>query len=65
MYVLRVTRILTSSLQPPKKPEWERKVFDEAIVRKWHGEACKYHDDIEDDYLSEEMFKHVGYNLIS
>ena len=28
-------------------------------MAKWHDEACKYHEDIEDDFLSEEMFKFV------
>jgi hypothetical protein len=42
-----------------QKPEWERKVFDQDIVGKWHDEACKYHEDIDDNYLSELMFKYV------
>lgn len=43
-----------------QKPEWERKVFDEKIVGKWHDESCKYIDDLFDDYLSLEMFDHVS-----
>ncbi|KIW04027.1 uncharacterized protein PV09_04850 [Verruconis gallopava] len=55
---VRERRMLEFVNQITDKPEWERKVFDDAIVEKWRAEACKYHEDIEDEFLSEEMFKH-------
>ena len=45
------------------KPEWERKVFDEAIVAKWRGEACVWNADLNDHYLSSTMFDNVGRSL--
>lgn len=56
---LRERRMLEFVNQITDKPEWERKVCDEEIVAKWHGEACKYHEDIGDDYLSEAMWDYV------
>ncbi|KAG9246200.1 hypothetical protein BJ878DRAFT_417509 [Calycina marina] len=40
------------------KPEWERKVFDEAIVAKWHSEAVVHNNALHDFVLSENMFEY-------
>lgn len=43
------------------KPEWERKVFDEDIVKKWRAEASESPEALRGDViLSEEMFNFVG-----
>jgi hypothetical protein len=41
------------------KPEWDRKVFDEAIVSTWKEEACCRVESLNDDYLSLQMFDFV------
>lgn len=43
------------------KPEWERKVFDEAIVAKWREEGCVWSESLDDVYLSSAMFDYVGF----
>jgi hypothetical protein len=42
------------------KPGWERKVFDEEIVAKWRAEGSVQDEEIEDVYLSEQMFDYVS-----
>jgi hypothetical protein len=42
------------------KPEWERKIFDEAIVAKWLEEGCVWNEDLNDYYLSTAMFDYVS-----
>lgn len=42
------------------KPEWERKVFDEAIVARWKAEGAVNVDGLNGDvYLSDQMFEYV------
>ena len=44
------------------KPEWDRKVFDDAIVAKWREEAMNMpRVDDDDVYMSERMFENVGF----
>jgi hypothetical protein len=57
---LRERRMLDFIDKITDKPEWDRKVFDEAILGKWHEEACRYSEELRDDYLSERMWKYVG-----
>ncbi|GAW15293.1 hypothetical protein ANO14919_047020 [Xylariales sp. No.14919] len=57
---LREVRMMEFMNQITDKPEWERKVFDEGIVNKWHEEtmgARSQEMDLDGDvYMSEEMF---------
>ncbi|KAB2570656.1 hypothetical protein DBV05_g10664 [Lasiodiplodia theobromae] len=53
---LRERRMLDFINKISDKPEWDRKVFDEAIVSEWRVEAMRFDDKIEDVYLSEQMF---------
>lgn len=58
---LRERRMLDFINKISDKPEWDRKVFDEAIVSEWRAEATCYDDKIEDFYLSEQMFDYVSH----
>ncbi|ORY01046.1 hypothetical protein BCR34DRAFT_522221 [Clohesyomyces aquaticus] len=57
---LRERRMLEFMTQISDKPEWSRKVFDEAIVAKWKEEAVRWDETIPgngDLWLSETMFE--------
>ena len=56
---VRERRMLEFINQVTDKPEWDRKVFDESIVSKWHDEACQRTEELNDLYLSERMFDFV------
>lgn len=58
---VRERRMLDFINQITDKPEWERKVFDEAIVAKWQEEGCVWNEDLTDYYLSSDMFGYVGH----
>lgn len=47
------------------KPEWEQKVFDEAIVAKWREEGCVWSESLDDDYLTQDMYFYVGIKRLS
>ncbi|KAJ3574166.1 hypothetical protein NPX13_g4456 [Xylaria arbuscula] len=57
---VRETRMMEFMNQITDKPEWDRKVFDEDIVKKWHEEAMGITEqdiDLDEDvYMSEKMF---------
>ncbi|EKG09891.1 hypothetical protein MPH_13098 [Macrophomina phaseolina MS6] len=55
---VRERRMLDFVTRITDKPEWDRKVFDEAIVAKWKTEACKFDETCQDVYLSEAMFSY-------
>lgn len=59
---VRERRMLEFMGQITDKPEWQRKVHDEEIVRKWREEAAREIDvdGIQDVYLSEQMFDYVS-----
>ena len=56
---VRERRMLEFINQITDKPEWDRKVFDDGIVRKWRGEACVWSAELREKYLSEAMFDYV------
>jgi hypothetical protein len=58
----RERRMLNFINQISDKPGWERKVFEESIVEKWRTEACKFDENLEDYYLSAEMFDFVSFS---
>ncbi|KAK8112059.1 uncharacterized protein PG998_008516 [Apiospora kogelbergensis] len=39
------------------KPDWQKKVFDDAIVQKWKAEGVRFDQALDDFYLSEKMFE--------
>ncbi|KAE8155363.1 hypothetical protein BDV25DRAFT_126032 [Aspergillus avenaceus] len=53
---VRERRMLDFINQITDKLDWDRKVEDENIVRKWRTEACVRSEELEDDYLSSTMF---------
>lgn len=61
---LRELRMMAFINDITDKPEWERKVFDEAIVEKWRAEASEQPEHLDGDVvLSEQMFDFVGFLL--
>lgn len=43
------------------KPDWQKKVFDDAIVQKWKAEGVRFDQALDDFYLSEKMFEVVSF----
>lgn len=62
--VVRERRMLDFINKITDKPEWDQKVFDEAIVAKWREEGCVWSAALDDVYLSSAMFDYVGFNFI-
>lgn len=58
---VRELRMLAFMDQITDKPDWETKVFDEAIVSRWRAEAdaCPAESD-GDVYMSKAMFDYVS-----
>lgn len=58
---LRERRMLDFIGSISDKPEWDRKVFDEAVIAKWRGEAMS-RPTVEDNdvYMSETMLENVS-----
>ncbi|KAF2477715.1 uncharacterized protein BDR25DRAFT_275066 [Lindgomyces ingoldianus] len=57
---VRERRMLEFMTQITDKPEWTRKVFDEAIIAKWKEEAIRWDDSLPENgdwWLSETMFE--------
>ena len=60
---LREQRMMAFVSDISDKPEWDRKVFDDAIVEKWRAEADRRPDELDGDVvLSKEMFDFVGFS---
>jgi hypothetical protein len=64
-YTLRELRMVNFINQVTDKPDWQRKVFDEAIIAKWRkeGEEPINVDGAVDVHLSPEMFDYVSLTL--
>lgn len=63
---LREKRMLAFIDSITDKPDWETKVFDEAIVKKWREEANVSPEYLNGDVLlSEKMFDFVCWILLS
>lgn len=55
----REFRMLLFINQITDKPEWERKVFDDAIVERWRREAVAWHDASNDFFMTSACFDYV------
>lgn len=55
----RECRMLLFINQITDKPEWERKVFDDAIVERWRGEAVTWHDASNELFMTSACFDYV------